>query len=90
LVASGGEIKSVFLDADDAELRSRWMRRSSLAEKDDYLQFQRVVLPGVTKWVFGAEPRLIDTTGRTLDEVHRIIIRYLETGSEELCVGGNR
>jgi uncharacterized membrane protein len=80
LVAFCGQTKLVFLDADDAELRHRWMQRSSLAEKDDYLQFQRVVLPDVARWMFGAEPRFIDTTGRTLVETHQIIMRHLERG----------
>lgn len=45
----GGPFQTIFLDAPDSSLRSRWVQRKSPVQRSDYLVMQRTLLYSVSK-----------------------------------------
>lgn len=78
LIPTGGSTKAVFLNADTGVLESRWKRRGTLEEKHDYLHMQRTLLLLLTRRLI-FDLLYIDTTHRTVKEVHEIVTNFLES-----------
>jgi predicted phosphatase len=72
-------VQIVFLDAQEVELESRWRSRGSLDERLDYLQMQRTTLLSLSKKLSPCKVLYIDTTHRTIREVHELIVNHLVT-----------
>lgn len=67
---------TIFLDACDSCLISRWRRRKSLSEVPDYLKMQRTLLLNFSRNL-SDNFLYIDTTNKTIEEVHKLIVDYL-------------
>lgn len=76
LLHLSGFMQTIFLDADENVLRSRWSRRGSLDEKPDYLQMQRTLLLSFSE-KFSSTFLYINTSSKTINETHRLIIEHL-------------
>ncbi len=76
LLQLGGPMQTIFLDASNGVLETRWSQRSSLTEKTDYLQMQRTVLLSASKRSFSF--LYVETANKTIEETHRIIISHLK------------
>jgi hypothetical protein len=68
---------TIFLDARLDELERRWKRRKSYAEKPDYLQMQRTLLPPLSKMISSQEIFYVDTTGQSIAETNCRIATWL-------------
>ena len=80
LMRLGYPTQVIFLDAKTEELKSRWKRRGSLDEKPDYLQMQRTILLSLSKSLSQDRMFYIDTSHKTIEEIHRLIVHHLING----------
>ncbi|MEM1646308.1 MAG: hypothetical protein QXL96_10710 [Ignisphaera sp.] len=61
---------SIFLDANDTELKKRWKLRGTPSEKPEYLLMQRKLLLPLTK-LLSRHTIYIDTTDSTIKDINR-------------------
>ncbi len=71
----------IFLDACDFCLVDRWRKRKSVNELTDYLIMQRNLLLNLSKNL-SSNFLYIDTTNKTIEEVHELIITHLRLISQ--------
>lgn len=76
LLHLGGSMITIFLDANNDTLKSRWNHRGSLNEKSDYLYMQRNLLMSISKKL-SSTFLYVDTDNKTIEETHALIINYL-------------
>ncbi|MEM3826624.1 MAG: hypothetical protein QXZ08_03580 [Nitrososphaeria archaeon] len=69
-------VSTIFLDADDFCLVDRWRRRKSPIEVSDYLKMQRTLLFNLSKNL-SDNFLYVDTTNKTIEEVHKLIVIHL-------------
>lgn len=71
-------IHIIFLDASNVHLKSRWEKRKSIDEKEDYLNMQRTVLLNISK-IFDENMLYINTENKN------IIQTYNELNTKLYC-----
>lgn len=79
----GGPTYTVFLDADTRELVTRWHRRGTPIEKQDYLKMQRTLLPAISKKLTNNKFTYIDTSKHSIRETNKTILNELSSILEE-------
>ncbi|MEM3437194.1 MAG: hypothetical protein QXP55_01480 [Nitrososphaerales archaeon] len=75
-------ILTIFLDASNSCLVDRWHQRGSLNETSDYLKMQRTLLLNVSKNLSNYF-LYINTSNKTIKEVHKLIVNYLKSKCKE-------
>ncbi|MBS7659961.1 hypothetical protein KEJ28_04675 [Candidatus Bathyarchaeota archaeon] len=72
-----GPAQIIFLDAEDIELKHRWIRRKSFIERDDYLKFQRTILLLISKRLSLNKLLYINTSRQSVKETNQQIMKQL-------------
>lgn len=72
-----GPAQMIFLDAEDIELKHRWIRRKSFIERDDYLKFQRTILLLISKRLSLNKLLYINTSRQSVKETNQQIMKQL-------------
>ncbi|MEM2196983.1 MAG: hypothetical protein QW290_07880 [Sulfolobales archaeon] len=72
-----GPAQIIFLDAEDIELKHRWIRRKSFDERDDYLKFQRTTLLSISRRLSLNKLLYVNTSGQSKEETHQQIMKQL-------------
>jgi len=72
-----GPAQIIFLDAEDIELKHRWIQRKSFNERDDYIKFQRTMLLSISRRLSLNKLLYVNTYGQSVKETHQQIMKQL-------------
>ncbi|MEM1510173.1 MAG: hypothetical protein QW096_09960 [Thermofilaceae archaeon] len=72
-----GPAQIILLDAEDIELKHRWIQRKSFNERDDYLKFQRTALLSISRRLSLNKLLYVNTSGQSVKETRQQIMKQL-------------